>query len=210
MQATLDLTPDPHRWPAKKMTKSEDTASIGFAGYLDVSTYMAMDKHLNPERMWSLSGLVTMVVLVPFIFHVFQGSFSSALSIMIGFGICIAVGGIVAGSYLLGVRMKNNHRRKMYQLAISKEPRTGTMDAGGIHIQIASGHTDLEWNYFTSTVFSGNGIALCKEKQIVDGFGPSMLASESDWQRARCLIEANMKGVPNQQIHPIAGMPGSG
>lgn len=84
------------------------------------------------------------------------------------------------------------------------------MDTRGIHIQIASGHTDLEGNYFTSTVSSENGIGLCKEKQIVDDFGLSMFTSESDWQRARSLIEEKTKGVPNQQIYPIAGKSGSG
>jgi hypothetical protein len=192
------------------MTDSEDKAAIAFKGYLDVSTYMRMDKHLNPEKMVSLSGLVALVVLIPFILHVFKGTFSSTVGILIGFGICIVVGGIVAGSYLIGLRMKHTHRRKLYQLAISKEPRTGTVDAAGIHIQIAAGRTDLEWNYFTSALSSENGIGLCKDKQIVDGFGSSMFASESEWHRARCLIEEKMKGVPNQQIHPIAGKPGSG
>ena len=186
------------------MMDSDDKAAIDFTGYLDESTYMTMDKHLNPEKMWSLSGLVALVVLIPFILHVLKGTFSSTVGILIGFGICIAVGGIAAGSYLLGVRMKHTHRRKMYQLAISKEPRTGTVDATGIHIQITSGRTDLEWNYFTSTLSSGSGIGLCKEKQIVDGFGPSMFASESDWHRARSLIEERTKGVPNQQIHGTA------
>lgn len=186
------------------MTDSEDKIAIGFIGYLDASTYMTMEKHLNPEKMGSLSGLVALVVLIPLILHIFNGSFSSSIGILIGFGSCILVGGIVAGSYLLGVRMKNKHRRKLYELAISKEPRTGTMDARGVHIKIASGHTDLEWNYFTSAVSSEDGIGLCKEMQIVDGFGPSMFASESEWQKARSLIEEKTKGVPNQQIRGTA------
>jgi hypothetical protein len=175
-----------------EITDTEQKDRLAFSGYPSVSAYLSMLDAVYPQRWWSSSGIILIVCVVVGGALVLKDSIplSVALPAMVGTGAFIML------AVWLGTSLRTRDRRNAYDRAVSQEPRTGWVDADGVHLQIQSGRSDLEWAYFTRLVRTAHGLGLCKDKQLVDVFVPSMFASPQAWEAARQIVETKLGESP--------------
>lgn len=174
------------------MKEMEDTDRLAFTGYPSVSAYLSMLDAVYPQRWWSSSGIILIVCVVV------GGALTlkDSIPLLVVLPMMIVTGGFIMSAVWLGTALRTRDRRKAYNQAVTQEPRTGWIDTDGVHLQITSGHTDLEWDYFTRLVRTDDGLGLCKDKQLVDFFVPSMFASAQAWEHVCQIMESKMGESP--------------
>ena len=167
-----------------------------FSGYPDVAAYMGMLNASNPQKLFSPIGITTIFIAILAGAILLKGT----IPLIVAFPAIITTALLMGFFGWLGIYLRKNGSRKAYQKAIATEPRTGWIDADGIHIQIQGGRTDLQWDYFTHYFTTCGALGLFKDKNLVDCFDASMFSQTKQWFMAQQMIQARMKSL--QQSGP--------
>lgn len=170
---------------------TSDSSAIKFVGHPDAETYLALIKCVHPQKTWSTSGLV-LIVLVAF----------AAIGVLLKNGIPVLVD-VVAIVFLIGFfsllptvvrRQIEKRQKRAYAEAMPKLERSGLVSPQGIYIKSTDCQTELEWSHFDRAAEIDGAIGLCKGREVIDAISRSMFESDSVWYAAKKMV---LENVPN-------------
>jgi len=94
-----------------KETMAERNDYPRFKGFPDVGTYLAIQDKLNPQKVWSRSGIVGLGILFP-VFVIFKVSIDKSVPLVANIAVLLATGGLAFGAYWIGTLLRERDRRK--------------------------------------------------------------------------------------------------
>lgn len=160
-----------------------------FSGYPDATQHLEIQRRLHPPEFWSSWRIVAIAFLVPFVGIIFSETMPPYSTVVV----LIAMGGVASVSCRLGIHLWEGRCRRRYQAAIERNPRTGWVDADGIHVQLSAGQTSMRWDSLSDLLDLGDAIGLIRDHCVIDELSSSMFASPAEWRRARQMI---LDGMP--------------
>ena len=155
-----------------------------FSGYPDATQHLKIQRCLHPREFWSSWRIVAIAFLVPFAGIIISATIPPYSTV----GVLLVMGGVAAVLCRFGIHLWEGRCRRRYQAAIERNPRTGWVDADGIHVQLPTGQTSLGWDGLSGFLDLGETIGLVRDHCVIDELASSMFASPAEWRRARQMI----------------------
>ncbi len=157
---------------------------IKFSGYLAYEDDCKLLKKIKAQKVFSVSGITTILTLVVITLIVMELSMGVGEIIFMLTLLTLFIGAPLYWQY----RSTQKNLKKKYT-EVSNQTRRGVLKAGEIFIQTDKTSSKLKLDLFDRVIEGDTIIALVQKKEFYIGFSEYMFQSKTDWLKAREIIK---------------------